>query len=200
MGFPFLLSSFISPYRIIFSLYPLCERYFILSFLFYFLIYSELLQHFFAEKKSEKDEETVNNQKKTKLSASKIKPFSHSFPPKNNMGVIINMSNEQHHCQQESRIAALEAKLDNKKETIHELNDDYRYLREKLDTIALSVTELTVVMKETTQRRDEEEHKIESLQLQVKELSQTINTLKWVIGVGVPVVCTVLTFIIQFLF
>ena len=110
------------------------------------------------------------------------------------------MSNEQHHCLQESRIAAIEAKLDNKKETIHELNDDYRYLREKLDTIALSVTELTVVIKETTQRRDEEEHKIESLQLEVKELSQTISTLKWVIGVGVPVVFTVLTFIIQFLF
>ena len=62
-------------------------------------------------------------------------------------------------------------------------------------------------MRETQKRRDDADLKIEILQKEVAELNNnvdqfnhSISNFKWIIGVGVPVVCTVLTFAIEYLF
>ena len=110
------------------------------------------------------------------------------------------MTQEKHSCYQETRISKIEAQLDNKKEKIDDVNKDYYHLRDQLEGINNSVIELTTIMKENNNRRKEADAEITQLKKEVTQLTQTMQTLKWIIGVGVPVVCTVLTFAIEYLF
>ena len=114
---------------------------------------------------------------------------------------------QQHRCYQEARIATLEANMENKTEDITGVNKDYYHLRDKIDMITMNVTELTTLIRENHKRREEADIKIEILQKEVAELNSnvdqfnhSISNFKWIIGVGVPVVCTVLTFAIEYLF
>lgn len=102
---------------------------------------------------------------------------------------------EDKYCRQEARISTLEARLDNKKESIHEVHDDYYHLRDKLEIISTNVVELTTLMREAQKREDENDRKIDDMQVEIARLSSSIDTMKWLI----PVVCTILTFIVNYL-
>ena len=97
------------------------------------------------------------------------------------------------HCINEARISKIEAHLDNKKEDIDSITGDYYHLRDKLDIISMNVTELTAILKENQKRREEADQKIEELQIQLTQLSSTMNTLKWLLGLGLPVACSIIS-------
>lgn len=101
--------------------------------------------------------------------------------------------NERHTCCQESRITAIETKLENKKEHLHEVDEDYYHLREQLNTISLNLATISTTMDTMIDNREETNNKILELQLEMKELKTNWQNIKWMIGVGVPVLTTVLT-------
>ena len=117
-----------------------------------------------------------------------------------------NAETGHYHCIQEARITAIETKLANKKEDISEIHEDYYHLRDKLDNIILNVTELTAIMKQNQMKGDENDRKIEELQLELAKanleingISSSLRTMKWILGLGVPTASTILTLIVQYL-
>ena len=107
--------------------------------------------------------------------------------------------NERHTCHQEARITALETKLETKKEQLHEIDEDYYHLREQLNTINLNLATISATMETLRDNRKETDTKILELQLEMKELKTNWQTLKWIIGLGVPVLTTVLTIVANYL-
>ena len=102
---------------------------------------------------------------------------------------------KEHTCHQEARISTIEAKLENKKEHLHEVDEDYYHLREKLEAININVAELTTIMKEAQKKEEYNDKKIDELQVEVARLNNSIDMMKWLI----PVACTVLSFIVNYL-
>ena len=113
------------------------------------------------------------------------------------------MNNEtekcEHICHQEARLTALETKLENKKEHLHEVDDDFSHLRDKIDIIALDLTSISTSMEAIKDNRKETDNKILELQLELKELKTNWQNLKWIIGLGVPILTTILTIIANYL-
>ena len=97
------------------------------------------------------------------------------------------MSNEtekrEHICQQEARLVAIETKLENKKEHLHEVDEDTYHLREKLEAINLNVAELATIMRANQQKKE------------VEKTNGSLDTMKWLI----PLVCSILMFIVNYL-
>ena len=102
---------------------------------------------------------------------------------------------KEHTCTQEARISTIEAKLENKKEHLHEVDEDYYHLREKLEAININVAELTTIMKEAQKKEEYNDKKIDELQVEVARLNNSIDMMKWLI----PVACTILSFIVNYL-
>jgi len=101
----------------------------------------------------------------------------------------------EHQCIQEARITAIETKLQNKKEHLHEVDEDFYHLRDKLESISINVAELTTLMKENSKKEEENDKKIDELQVEIAKLQSTVDTFKWLL----PVACTILTFIVNYL-
>ena len=101
----------------------------------------------------------------------------------------------EHQCCQEARITAIETKLQTKKEHLHEVDTDYYHLRDKLESISINVAELTTLMKENSKKEEENDRKIDDLQVEIAKLNSTLDTMKWLI----PIACTILTFIVNYL-
>ena len=101
----------------------------------------------------------------------------------------------EHTCIQEARITAIETKLQSKKEHLHEVDTDYYHLRDKLESISINVAELTTLMKENSKKEEENDRKIDELQVEIAKLNSTLDTMKWLI----PIACTILTFIVNYL-
>ena len=104
-----------------------------------------------------------------------------------------------HSCHQEARITALETKLETKHEQLHEMDEDYYHLREQLNTINLNLATISTTMDTIIDNRKETDTKILDLQLEMKELKTNWQNLKWIIGLGVPVLTTVLTIVANYL-
>ena len=102
---------------------------------------------------------------------------------------------DNHYCYQEARISTIEAKLQNKKENLHEVHEDYYHLRDKLDIISINVAELTTIMKENQKKGLENDRRIDELQVELAKINSSIDTLKYLI----PIACTILTFITNYL-
>ncbi len=102
---------------------------------------------------------------------------------------------EKHHCSQEARLTAIETKLANKKETIHEVHEDYYHLRDKLEIISNNVVELTTIIKENQRKEDANDEKIDALQVEIARINSSLETLKYLI----PIACTILTFLVNYL-
>ena len=109
--------------------------------------------------------------------------------------------NLKHYCYNEARITAIETQLQNKKESIHEINEDYYHLRDKIDLISINVAELTALLKQNQNNEKANNKKIDELQLElakanleIGKLNSSINTLKYII----PVACTILTFLVNY--
>ena len=98
-------------------------------------------------------------------------------------------------CKQEARISTIETKLANKREHLHEVDTDYSHLRDKLEQISINVAELTTLMRENQKKEEENDRKIDELQVEIAKLNSSMDTLKWII----PIACTILTFIVNYL-
>lgn len=105
-------------------------------------------------------------------------------------------------CKQEARLTAIETRLENKKENIHEVHEDYYHLRDKLEIISTNVVELTTIMKENQKKEDENDKKIDEMQLElakanmeISKINSSVDTIKWLI----PVACAILTFIVNYI-
>ena len=106
--------------------------------------------------------------------------------------------NERHTCHQEARITALETKLENKHEQLHEIDEDHYHLNEQLTKISLNLATISTTMDTLIDNRKETNDKILELQLEMKELKTNWQNIKWMIGVGVPVLTTVLTILANY--
>ena len=107
--------------------------------------------------------------------------------------------NERHTCHQEARITALETKLETKHEQLHEIDEDHYHLNEQLTKISLNLAAISTTMDTLIDNRKETNDKILELQLEMKELKTNWQNIKWMIGVGVPVLTTVLTIVANYL-
>ena len=125
------------------------------------------------------------------------------------IGVEHKVTENEKYCKQEARITAIETRLDSKKEHIHEVDEDYYHLREKLEIISTNVVELTTLMREAQKKEDENDKKIDAMKTEIANLkidiadvdkkidstNSSIETIKWL----VPVICAILTFIVNYL-
>ena len=102
---------------------------------------------------------------------------------------------ENHYCYQEARLSTIETKLATKTEHLHDVDEDYYHLRDKLEAININVAELTTIMKANQQKEIENDKRIDELQVELAKINSSIDTMKWLI----PVACTILTFIINYL-
>ena len=66
-------------------------------------------------------------------------------------------------CTQESRLTAIETKLASKKEHLHEVDEDYYHLRDKLESININVAELTTLLRENKAQEEKNDKKIDDL-------------------------------------
>ena len=115
----------------------------------------------------------------------------------------------EHTCHQEARLTAIETKLENKKEHLHEVDEDYYHLREKLDTINLNVAELAAIMRENQKKEAENDKRIDDLSKEIANLkadvmsvdkkvdntNSSLDTMKWLL----PLACSIIMFIINYL-
>ena len=101
-------------------------------------------------------------------------------------------------CKQEARLTAIETQLENKKEHLHEVDDDYHHLNEQLPKISLNLATISTTMETLIENRKETNDKILALQLEMKELKTNWQNIKWMIGVGVPILTTVLTILANY--
>ena len=116
---------------------------------------------------------------------------------------------EECRCIQEARLSTIETKLANKKEHLHEVDEDYYHLRDKLESININVAELTTLLRENKAQEEKNDKKIDDLakemanvkiemrdvNTKVEKTNSSLETFKWLI----PVACTILTFIVNYL-
>ena len=112
-------------------------------------------------------------------------------------------------CKQEARLTAIETKLENKKEHIKEVDEDYYHLRDKLETISENVVKLTAIMEEAQKKEEANDIKLDNLKTEIANLktdiansntkiektNSSLDTIKWLI----PISCAVLTVILNYL-
>lgn len=99
------------------------------------------------------------------------------------------MSTKQESCYYEERISALErnvaelqARMDNKKEDIHDINKELQYDRKQQIELVEKVTEVTVLLKASQEQRDASNElnskKFEDLEQKVDNLTSELNLTK----------------------
>lgn len=115
---------------------------------------------------------------------------------------------EKQYCIQEARLTAIETKLENKKEHIREVDEDYYHLRDKLETISENVVKLTAIMEEAQKKEEANDIKLDNLKTEIANLksdiansntkiektNSSLETIKWLI----PISCAVLTVILSY--
>lgn len=113
-----------------------------------------------------------------------------------------------HYCYQEARLTAIETKLENKKEHIKEVDEDYYHLRDKLETISENVVKLTAILEEAQKKEEANDTKLDNLKTEIANLkaeiansntkiektNSSLETIQWLI----PISCAVLTIILNY--
>ena len=113
-----------------------------------------------------------------------------------------------HYCYQEARLTAIETKLENKKEHIKEVDEDYYHLRDKLETISENVVKLTAILEEEQKKEEANDTKLDNLKTEIANLkaeiansntkiektNSSLETIQWLI----PISCAVLTVILNY--
>lgn len=102
---------------------------------------------------------------------------------------------------------AIETRLENKKENIHEVHEDYYHLRDKIELISQNVVELTTIVKDFKDKEVRNEVKIDELakyvsdtNIKIEKMNSSINTLKYLIGLLVPLLLVLIPIIVEYLF
>ena len=93
------------------------------------------------------------------------------------------------HCENETRIIQLENKMDYKEKNIEQLILDNKEIRNDINQLTISVTELT----NTLRIREEDSRKIDELEKDVASLKSSLRTSHALI----LIICTMLTLGIQ---
>lgn len=113
-----------------------------------------------------------------------------------------------HYCYQEARLTAIETHLENKKEHIKEVDEDYYHLRDKLETISENVVKLTAILEEEQKKEEANDTKLDNLKTEIANLkaeiansntkiektNSSLETIQWLI----PISCAVLTVILNY--
>lgn len=109
-----------------------------------------------------------------------------------------------HFCSQEARLSAIEIKLQNKKENLHEVHEDYYHLRDKLELISENVIKLTTILENNTEKEEQNDSRIEDLRVEiakvnmkVEKTNSSIGTLQYIIGIGIPIICIIISYIMD---
>ena len=119
-----------------------------------------------------------------------------------------NHLNRNNYCIQEARLTAIETKLENKREHIKEVDDDYYHLRDKLETISENVVKLTAILEEAQKKEESNDIKLDNLKTEIANLktdiansntkiektNSSLDTIRWLI----PISCAVLTVILNY--
>ena len=86
------------------------------------------------------------------------------------------------------------------------MHEDYYHLRDKLEVISENVVKLTTLMENNQEKEKENDEKIDDLQnelakanMEIGKLTASINTLQYLLGLGVPFACAIITFIIDYI-
>lgn len=128
--------------------------------------------------------------------------------PNQKLDYKLQQYNEHHYCIQDARLTAIETKLENKKEHIKEVDDDYYHLRDKLENISENVVKLTAIMEEAQKKEEANDIKLDNLKTEIANLkteiansntkiektNSSLETIKWLI----PISCAVLTVILNY--
>ena len=101
----------------------------------------------------------------------------------------MSTTHKEDYCQQEPRIAQIESAVNQDKDNISTLKGDYYHLREDIQELTKSVTELTTTLK----LREADTQKLDKLENEVIQVKSTQSTLMW----AVPIGCTIITLIIN---
>ena len=101
------------------------------------------------------------------------------------MRKVMRMTNEQQHCCYEQRFADLEkdvaelkARMDNKKDDIHDINKELANDRQQQIQLIEKVTEVTVLLKAGQEQREANNKKIDALEKKVDDLHQELADTK----------------------
>ena len=134
--------------------------------------------------------------------------------------LVIPMGAEQQTCYYEERISRLEqdvaelkARMDNKKEDIHDINKELQYDRKQQIELVEKVTEVTVLLKAGQEQRkannkkfEDIDGKVDQLQVELSETKEQLTDLiasqrsfRNVIIVGVPIIIGIVGLIIRFI-
>lgn len=134
--------------------------------------------------------------------------------------LVIPMGAEPQTCYYEERfsrleqdVAELKARMDNKKEDIHDINKELQYDRKQQIELVEKVTEVTVILKASQEQReannkkfDNIDEKVDQLQIEVSETKKQLTDLiasqrsfRNTIIVGVPIIIGIAGLIIRFI-
>ena len=106
-----------------------------------------------------------------------------------------------HYCYQEARLTAIETKLENKKEHIKEVDEDYYHLRDKLETISENVVKLTAILEEEQKKEEANDTKLDNLKTEIANLkaeiansntkiektNSSLETIQWLIPISLTI-------------
>jgi len=137
-----------------------------------------------------------------------------------NMSVMRMTNNQQQTCYYEKRfslleqdVAELKARMDVKKEDIHEINKELVTERQQQIELIEKVTEVTVLLRASQEQRkannkrfDDIENKVDELQKEVTETKDTMTDLiasqrsfRNTVVVGVPIIVGIVGLIFHFI-
>lgn len=107
----------------------------------------------------------------------------------------VELHNE--YCCNESRIATLEAQIKNKRYDLRELKETLSHQAENINVLTQEVTKLATILEENQHTRDEQNHKIDTLEIQVTQMNATMNTLKWILTVFIALFGGLMVFLVS---
>ena len=101
------------------------------------------------------------------------------------------------YCCNESRIATLEAQIKNKQYNLKDLRETLNSQAENINTLTTEVTKLATILQESQHNREEQNHKIDTLEIQVTQVNATMNTLKWILTVFIALFGGLMVFLVS---
>ena len=101
------------------------------------------------------------------------------------------------YCFNESRLATLEAQIKNKRYDLKDLRETLNSQAENINTLTTEVTKLATILQENQHNREEQNHKIDTLEIQVTQVNATMNTLKWILTVFIALFGGLMVFLVS---
>ena len=100
-------------------------------------------------------------------------------------------------CDNEARIATLEAQIKNKRYDLQELKETLSEQASNINVLTNEVTKLATILQESQHNRMEHSDKIEELEIHLAQVNATLSTLKWVLTVFIALFGGLMVFLIS---